>query len=60
MSKDNAGASQVTGFLLSDFLFYSPGTVSKDNFVIGNLKDYKPNIKAEKEAQTDEKTNFSH
>lgn len=50
MSKYNAGASQVTGFLLSDFLFYSPDTVSKDNFVIGNLKDYKPNTKAEKEA----------
>lgn len=41
--KDNVGASQKTDFLLSDFLFYSPGTVSKDNFEILNVKDYKPN-----------------
>lgn len=42
----NGGANQIMGFLLSDFLFYSPGTVSTDNFEIGNLKGYKPNTKA--------------
>lgn len=57
--KANIGLSQITDFLLSYFLFYSPGTVSKDNFEIGNLKDYEPNTKLKKKPRQIKKKKFT-